>query len=166
MDEDPRPRSLQEVSAETLALEEYLGSLSPGTLVTYVEIQQATGVPLSDSDDRGKLRSAARRLNIVYRTIRSVGIELSSEANAGSICRDGLRKMDRMARRQETVNKTLLEQHGAKMPRQERDHIAAVQAMFAQVKAIADGQKQSLHLAKAQKPKLAAPATVTPPQPK
>lgn len=147
-----KTKTIQEVSSDTLKLEEYVRTLAPGEKVAYLEISMATGVAM---DTRGKqrLRVACKRAKRVYATIRDFGIEMSSGHNAGSISRTGLVRLDNMARKQEKVNVALLEQHAEDMPVLDRNQISTVASMFATVRVMADGHKKMMAIAKKNKPK-------------
>lgn len=144
-------KTIQDASAETLALEAMLGELGPGEQVSYAEIQQRTGVTM-DGRNRNRLRVAAKRAGRVYATIRGFGIAMSSGENGAAIVKGGMVRLDNHVKRQERVTSAILLQHGREMPPDDRAQVTAMAAMFATVRNIADQQKRELRLMRSKTP--------------
>ena len=149
-----------DVSEDTLAIESYLRSLKPGSTATYAEIHKATGVWM-DFSGKAKIRSAAKRANIVYTTTRNVGIQLSDEENGVPILADRLVRVDNATKRAEKIAATIYEQHGAKMTEENKATTIGVIAIFGTIRVLADQRRRELRRLEKSRPKLAAPIEIS-----
>jgi hypothetical protein len=146
--------TIADVSEDTLAIESYLRSLKPGDTTTYAEIHKATRVRM-DSAGKAKIRSAAKRANIIYTTIRGVGIQLADEVNGVPILADRLVRVDNATKRAEKIAATIYEQHGAKMTEENKATTIGVIAIFGTIRVLADQRRRELRRLEKARPKLA-----------
>ncbi len=152
--------TIADVSEDTLAIESYLRSLNPGDTSTYAEIHKATAVQMG-SAGKAKMRSAAKRANIIYTTIRGVGIQLADETTGVPILATRFVRFDNAVKRTEKIAATIYEQHGAKMTDEDKATTIGVIAMFGTVRVLADQRRRELRRLEKSRPKLAEPIEIS-----
>lgn len=134
-------KAIQEVSEETLQIENYLKSLNPGDRVTFKGIEESTSVKM-DLQGRNYLRSALRRLKLPYMSIRNVGIEVLSSHNASAIISDAVIKIDNSVKRAEKTTKHVRLRVYEELPANERKTIDVLGALFGSIRAFSNSAKQ------------------------
>lgn len=99
-------KTIQEVSAETLKLENILSTASPGEEFTYQKLYELSGIRM---DNRGKqfMRSALNRLKLPYEVAHGVGIRVLSPDNAMTIITHKVIKIDNSVKRAEKTTKQI-----------------------------------------------------------
>lgn len=99
-------RSIQEVSQETLKIENYLRSKKYGDYISYKDIESNTNVTMNN---RGKsfLRTALKRLKYEYLCIRGEGIEIASVDSTMKVMTHKLVKVDNAVKRAEKTHNNL-----------------------------------------------------------
>lgn len=142
-------KAIQEVSQETLKIEEYFKSLSPGTRLSYKTIEESTGVKM-DNQGKGYLRSASKRLSLPYLTRKGDGIEILSANNASAIVSNSVIKIDRSVKRAEKTTKNVRNRVYDELPNEERKTIDVLGALFGSIRMFSTPAKR---LFSKQKPK-------------
>lgn len=102
-------RTIAQVSADTLAIEKYLTTAPRETLITYTEIQEASGV-LMDVQGKTRLRSACRRLRLPWDVRPGLGIYLAGPGNCMNILRRGASRVGGAVRRVKVLHTIVTEQ--------------------------------------------------------
>jgi hypothetical protein len=87
-----------------------ISAASDGKRMSYVEIEQASGVRM-DQRGKGIFRSAAKRSNRPYLTIPGLGVEFSSADNAIEIARDKLVRVRHSVSRFQKTASILADKH-------------------------------------------------------
>lgn len=103
-------KTIQEVSEQTLKIENILASGSPGEEFTYQQLQNLTGVKM-DNIGKSYMRSALRRLRMPYEVTHGVGIRLLSPDNAMRIVTTKVVKIDNTVKRAEKTVKQVREKN-------------------------------------------------------
>lgn len=122
-------KSIAEVSKETLKIEAFLKTSTPGQTIPYAEIEKETGVSM-DTRGKGFMRTALHRLKLEYSCIRGQGIELCSEINATSMIANKVIRVDHAVRRAEKTTRNVTTQFYNKLSEQDKRHVNVVASIF------------------------------------
>lgn len=111
-------------------LKSFFEKQKDGALVTWLEIEQATGIRMRSKDEGRRLVTEVlrRKLRRPYAVKPGTGIELSSPANAADIAERGRDLVINAARRMEKTGAQLEKLHGSQMTTTQRDRFARAQS--------------------------------------
>lgn len=139
-------KSIAEASNEMLQIKEHLSILPDGTLVSYEDIEKATGVIM---DSRGKqyLRSAIYSLKREYACIRGWGIEFASATNADKLVGNRLIKIDRAVDRGSKTTRIVMKFLNDMTPDTQK-RVLLAGSVFGAIKASAQLARQQYNEAK------------------
>uniref|UniRef100_A0A6M3L492 Uncharacterized protein n=1 Tax=viral metagenome TaxID=1070528 RepID=A0A6M3L492_9ZZZZ len=128
------------LSEETLKLQQYITTQEDGTELSYLEIEQATGI---DMNERGKqiLRRGIKRARREYSTIRGYGIKLACPETTLPILSGKIIKIDRCVKRAEKTHHTLQEQFFSQLSPEEQKQILFAGAVFGAIRIAAENGK-------------------------
>lgn len=96
-------------------LVEYLAKFAEGSAIGYVDIERDTGVSMQNEAQRRLLRSALRRLKLLYVLKYGWGVILSSADNAEEISSNRFRKARTAIGRFGRTAEALVTKHGPQM---------------------------------------------------
>lgn len=130
-------KSIPEVSAETVRLQEYLKTRSPGEIITYSSIEKETGIRM-DTKGRNHLRKAAKREKIEYACHYGNGIELADGKNGYQIVRGRLIKVNRTLKRSEKTHRNIQGQFLDKMTQRDKDAMLFLGGVFGAIRLAAE----------------------------
>lgn len=99
-------KTIAEVSAETIRIENVLKELNEGEQISYLKLEQLTGVKM-DSRGKGFMRTALKRLQIEYTPIHGEGIELGSPDTATKLISTKIVRIDNSVKRAEKTVKNV-----------------------------------------------------------
>lgn len=133
--------SIQEVSKETLQLENVFRSANPGEFFLYSELQKLTGVKM---DETGKtyMRSALKRLKLPYEVIRGKGVAVLSPKNATNIVIHKVVKVDTAIKRAEKTTKQVRERVYNELTEPEQKNINFLGALFGTIRSYSQSAKK------------------------
>lgn len=133
--------SIQEVSKETLQLENVFRSANPGEFFLYSELQKLTGVKM---DETGKtyMRSALKRLKLPYEVIRGKGVAVLSPKNATNIVVHKVVKVDTAIKRAEKTTKQVRERVYNELTEPEQKNINFLGALFGTIRSYSQSAKK------------------------
>ena len=124
-------KSNAERQAAIAKLVEFVQTLKDGQIVSWVEVEQATGVSMSlRGKGRDMLRIACHKEGREYSAKPGVGFEMSSPENAVDLARD---RVERFANAAKAVQKTtdrLVTRHGAELSKSDATTLLATQSLF------------------------------------
>lgn len=112
------------------ALRTFLTTLEDGRRLSWLEIEQATGISM-DSGGRALFRVVCGRAGRYYRAILGEGIEMSSHSNTVEIVAGKTRRAVNGMRRAEVTTSGLLARHGDEMTQADRNAIVFHKSLFA-----------------------------------
>lgn len=124
--------------AETLFA--YAKTLQHGDVVSYVEVEQATGIAMHPPSSGGRrmLFRALRKVGHVVKVRRGESIEVSSESSASSFVLDDLTSLRKKTTRVGKRAKHLLGLHGDKMLERDKQFVIGSYAATGAVGAAID----------------------------
>jgi hypothetical protein len=131
------------ISAEVKRLKEFLEDAAqqrPGQQISYMEIEEITGVPMNVKG-KGYLRNAAQYVGVEYSAIPKYGIELASAGNGLSIIGGRLARIDAATRRAEKSTKNISSRYFADMDDRDRSAVLFLGSVFGAIRASADSYK-------------------------
>lgn len=130
-------KTIAEVSQETLKIQAFIEEQKDGTVLTYTELQQETGVPMSTSG-KNKLRTAMKRARREYSPIRGTGIRLASADTALSLVSNRLVSINNATKRGDKTTKLMHEQFFASLGAEEQRQILFAGAVFGAIRIAAE----------------------------
>jgi hypothetical protein len=110
------------------ALLAYAATLKDGQRLSWLEIQQATGIDMNGRRGRDLFRKAASRAKRPYHPLPGLGVEMSSTENHGEIVsrrHDDVRRAVNRAKQTTTV---IIDRHLDAPPQQQQVRLLASQA--------------------------------------
>ncbi len=133
--------TLQDVSANTLKLENIFSSAIEGQYFSYKELQQLTNVVM---DNKGKtyIYSALRRLKLPYETVRGEGIKLLSKDNATRIVIGKIIKTDNSIKRAEKTTKQVKDRVYEQLTEPEKKNIIFLGTLFGTIRSYSQSAKR------------------------
>jgi hypothetical protein len=149
-------KSIQEVSRETLVLENFVRTIPPGEQVPFALIEEKTGVRMNQNG-KGHLRTAVKRAGRVCAAIRGFGIKMSNEAIVVDIMGAGVKRVRNGMRKIEKNGSLMLEQHGPKMDVRERNTCELTVSAIAAMRVSAESRARELVAIEKARPPLAPP---------
>lgn len=134
-------KTIQEVSNETLKLEEIFSSATPGEFFSYQSLQQLSNVRM---DERGKcyMRSALKRLKLPYEVVIGSGIKILSVENASRIVINKVVKIDNSIKRAEKTTKNVRAKVYDQLPEPEKKNIDFLGALFGTIRSYSTSAKR------------------------
>ena len=136
--------TLAKISEESLTLINYLKSVEHGQILSYQQIEQDTGVKMSNPTGRSYLRTACKKLRREYSCIRGVGIQLANEKTAMTLIIGRLVKIDNAVKRGErTYNNVSIAFYNELSPIEQKQ-INFVGAAFGAIRVAAENGKYYL----------------------
>ena len=136
-------KTIQKVSEETLAIENFLKDMPEGKLITYEEIAKECKVKM-DSAGKGYMRTAIKRLRLEYSCIIDVGIKLADTDTASTIVVGRLSKIDNAVKRGEKTFNIVSMQFYDRLEAWEQKQLNFVGAAFGAIRLAADNGKRIL----------------------
>lgn len=133
--------TIQEVSKETLLLENIFSSATPGEFFSYSQLQQLTGVKM---DNRGKsfMRSALNRQKMEYETVMGKGIKVLSAQNAMNIVGHRVIKIDKATKRAYKTTKRVTAKVFDELPEHEQKKLTFTGAALGTILSFAASAKR------------------------
>ena len=126
-------KTIQEISEETLEIMRFISGKGPGTVLSYKEIQGATGVTM-DAKGKSYLRSALRKLKIEYECTFGESITLASPKNATKIVFHRLKKVDSSVRRAEKTHGNITSNFYGQLNEHEQKRLAFIGSAFGAIR--------------------------------
>lgn len=122
-------------------LREFLGELKNGARVSWVEIEQGTGIKM---DRRGQplVRAVLKETGREYLALPGHGIEMSSPDNALDIVAGRLRRVDNALSVATKVTANVVSQHLEAMPSDRRQEILRTQALLSTLRFVGEGGRK------------------------
>lgn len=138
--------SIQEVSKETLALENIFRSATEGEFFTYSQLQELSNVKM-DEAGKGYMRKALNRLKLPYEVFRGTGIKLLSPDNASKIVIDKVVKIDNAVKRGEKTTKRVRDRVYNQLTEPEQRNINFLGAFYGTIRLYAQSAKRIFYKA-------------------
>lgn len=134
-------KSIQEVSSETLTLENYFNSMPLGAFISYLQLEKSTGIKM---DIRGKsfIKSAMNRLKLEYEIMRGMGLRIVCKDNAITIVGNRVVKMHNATRRAYKVTKRVKAKVFNELPDEEQKKISKTEAALGTILSFNTGAKR------------------------
>lgn len=139
------------ITQEVSKLKEFLetaASARPDAQISYLEIEDATGIPM-DKKGKGYLRNAAKYCGVEYSAVPKYGIEIAGPNNGNQIIGGRLARIDSATRRAEMATKNISKRYIKDMSEEDQKTILFLGSVFGAIRASAEGYKR---LAVARKP--------------
>lgn len=133
-------KTIQQVSEQTLNIENILSSGSPGEQFTYQQLQSLSGVTM-DNIGKSYMRSALRRLKLPYEVTQGVGIRLLSADNAMRIVTNKVVKIDNTVKRAEKTVKHVRERAYNDLDQRGQSSINALTSFFGSIRMFSKSAK-------------------------
>lgn len=134
-------KSIQEVSKETLKLENVFSSATPGELFTYSKLQELTGVRM-DNNGKGYMRTALKRLKLPYKVYSGKGVEILSAKNATEIIVHRVSKIDNSIKKADKVTRQVSAKVYNELTEPEQKNINFLGALFGTIRAYSISAKR------------------------
>jgi len=136
-------KTIQEVSKETLQIENFISTKEEGSFLTYAEIEKESGVIM---DNRGKsfLRTALKRCGHEYLCMKGEGIELASPDSAMTITAHRLVKIDNTVKKSKKTTRNLHNKFADRMEETASKQISFVVAFFALIETQSANMKRMI----------------------
>ena len=133
-------KTIQQVSEQTLKIENILNSGAPGEEFTYHQLENLSGVKM---DDHGKnyMRTALKRLRMPYEVISGVGIRLLSPDNAMRIVTTKVVKIDNTVKRAEKTVRQVREKTYNELDSRGQSSINALTSFFGSIRMFSKSAK-------------------------
>lgn len=125
---------------KTLILAEFLSKKPEGTRISYVEIEESTGIKM-DVTGKNYLRSALKMSHIESITEKGYGIELASAENASEIVSNQFLRIDNSVKRGRKVTQNISNQFDAKLSEPDRAKVNYAISIFGAIEASADSYR-------------------------
>lgn len=139
------------ITEEVTKLKEFLeqaASERPDTRISYLEIEEVTGVVM-DRKGKGYLRNAAKYSGVEYSAIPKYGIEIAGPNNGTQIIGGRLARIDAATRRAELATKNISMRYLGEMSREDKNTVLFLGSVFGAIRASAEGYRR---LAQSKKP--------------
>lgn len=133
-------KTIAQVSEDTLKIQAFIDSQRPGAILTYTEIQSATGVRMN-TDGKAKLRRACKRARREYSPVRGSGIRLASAETALSLVSNRLVSINNATKRGDKTTKLMHEQFFESLSTAEQRQILFAGAVFGAIRVAAENGK-------------------------
>lgn len=141
--------TLTETEKQIKAIVEYLERCHDGQLVSYVQVEAGTGVPMPVGPNRRLLHRAARRLDRVLDIQPGYGFVIDSPDNGAEIVNCRGRRAARAEGRHLRVAIQMLRKHGERMTPYDQRNVAAAVSLGGAIKSM---HKEHARNRKASKP--------------
>lgn len=132
---------------KTLLLAEYLSKKPEGARLSYVEIEESTGVRM-DVTGKGYLRSALKMSHIETLNVKGYGIELVCADTAVEAVGKQFVMIDNSVKRGRKVTQNIASQFNTKMNEQDRNKVSYAISIFGAIEASADSYRAMRKLEK------------------
>lgn len=132
------------ITEEVTKLKEFLETAAterPDTQISYLEIEDATGIPM-DQKGKGYLRNAAKYCGVEYSAVPKYGIEIAGPNNGTQIIGGRLARIDAATRRAETATKNIQKRYIKDMDEESQKTIIFLGSVFGAIRASAEGYKR------------------------
>lgn len=136
-------KTIQKVSEETLAIENYLKDVPEGKLITYEEIAKECKVKM-DTAGKGYMRTAIKRLRLEYSCIIGIGIQLADTGSASTIVVSKLSRIDSAVKRGEKSFNNISMQFYDRLESREQKQLNFIGAAFGAIRLAAENGKRIL----------------------
>lgn len=133
-------KTIAQVSEETLKIQAFIEEQQHGSVVTYVEVQQTTGVRM-DTNGKAKLRRALKRARREYSPIIGAGIRLAAADAVLSLVSHRLTSINNATKRGDKTTRLLHEQFFASLGLEEQRQILFAGAVFGAIRIAAENGK-------------------------
>lgn len=135
-------KTIQQISEQTLAIENFLKTRLPGEELTYFFIESETGVPM-DVKGKGYLRSALRRLKLPFETFKGQGVRLLCADNATRIVAHKTIKIDNATKRAEKTTLQVIHHDSFEQVSDEnKQRINGIASLFATIRLFSTNAKK------------------------
>jgi hypothetical protein len=129
-----------EASEEFIALEKYISSVPPGSVLSWMKIQQDTGIAMNENNKQ-KLRGAMHKGRIEYIPIHGQGIKLADPLCGVEVVGRRMLKIDNSVKRGERSNTNIIKRFGPEIPHDERMCLENTAAIFGAIRVYAQSAK-------------------------
>jgi len=133
-------KPIAEVSADTLKLQAFIEGRKPGDEITFVTVEEVTGVKM-DLSGRAKLRTAIKRAKREYSALKGEGVKLADAGMVMPLLASSLIKIDRSVKRGSKRQKTLQSQFFDALSPEEQHNILFCGAVFGAIRIAAENGK-------------------------
>jgi hypothetical protein len=135
------PKTIQEISQETLKLENIFASATAGEFFAYNQLQMLTEITM---DNKGKayMRSALCRLKLPYECERGNGIKVLSPQNATRIIVSRVVKIDNSIKRAEKTTTQVKNRVYDELTEPEQKNILFLSALFGTIRSYSSNAKR------------------------
>lgn len=137
-------KSIQQVSEETLKIENIFRSATPGQFFSYEELGRLAELKM---DNKGKqfMRSALRRLKMPYEVISGMGIKTLSAQNGTKIIVNSVVKVDNSIKKAEKTTKQVRARVYDELTEPEQKNINFLSALFGTIRSYSTNAKKIFH---------------------
>lgn len=135
--------TIAKTSEEGLKLREYMSVQSPGSFITYLQIQDESGV-LMDSRGKNLVRSALTSQKIEYTCLRGKGIELAGVETAVGIMNQKFVRVSNTIKKAAKTQKNIQEKFYDDLSEQDKRKVLLAGTVFAMMHAMAKDNSKSL----------------------
>jgi len=129
-------------SEEYLKLLAHVGRRAAGDILTYMEVEQETGVDMQQRVNREKLRKAILRNGLEYSVIPSVGYQLAAANMAMGVLSSKLVRVDNAVRRADRAQRTIQTQFYEELPPEEQRAVLMLGSVFGAIRVAAENGKK------------------------
>lgn len=132
------------ITEEVTKLKEFLETAAverPDTQISYLEIEDATGIPM-DLKGKGYLRNAAKYCGVEYSAVPKYGIEIAGPNNGTQIIGGRLARIDAATRRAETATKNISKRYLHDMDDESQKTILFLGSVFGAIRSSAEAYKR------------------------
>ena len=133
-------RTVGKISKDSIKLYNYFRGLSPGTELSYCQIENDTGIKM-DEIGKNHMRTALNKAKIEYDLIWGYGIVLAQPDNVIKILNTKLIKIDNAVKKADKTNKNLGVFY-SELPPHEQKQVLMVGAVFGAIRVAADNGKR------------------------
>jgi len=132
-----KKKSVAKVSSNTLKIQDFLQRKKPGTEISYMDIQDSTGVTM-DNRGKGYMRTALKRARLEYAPIIGYGIVLADSNTTMPLVIRKLNKIDKAVKRADRTHKNLQARFLESLTLQEQKQLLFVGAAFGAIRVAAE----------------------------
>ena len=129
-----------ETSEDLLKLSSYIQEKRPGTELSFMKVQDETGITM-DHDGRSKLRRACQREKIEYLSIRGYGIKLTDPTTGMEAVSKRVVRIDNAVRRGERTTRNIKNNFINEMSEEDKKRLIYTGAIFGAIRAAASDSK-------------------------
>ena len=133
-------KTIQEVSKETIIIQEFIKKQSHGTELSYNSIEHETGVKMNEKG-KSYLRSALRREKREYSCKRGYGIVLADANSTMPILMNKMTKIDKAVKRASKSQKNLQSEFFSSLSEDQQKEILFVGAVFGAIRVASENGK-------------------------